>query len=189
MGSLCFRCRSRHKGRRPIGDGPCAVNLRKPLTNYGGPSATRSTRTGRSSTTCAVRGRNGTPSISGVVTAAPSNADVIPRSFEDFAPGVVAEVAKFRLTMNAERNNDPALRPQLCPRCAQPMRPARSTKQFGGLPELMTLECELCGLSNTEEHARPRKVSPGTNISAWYLDEFGNPTRENKARRVGACVS
>jgi hypothetical protein len=53
---------------------------------------------------------------------------------------------------------------------------------FGGLLELMTFECESCGPSHIEEDARPRRVSPQTDISAWYLDEFGNPTREINSR-------
>jgi hypothetical protein len=86
--------------------------------------------------------------------------------------------------MTAERTNDPALKRQLCPSCAQPMRLVRRTPRFGGLPELVTFECESCGLSHIGEDARPRKVSHQTNISAWYLDEFGNPTREIKVTRV-----
>jgi C4-type Zn-finger protein len=84
--------------------------------------------------------------------------------------------------MTAERTNDPAPKRQPCPSCTQPMRLVRRTPRFGGLPELMTFECESCGLSHIVEDARPRKVSPQTDISAWYLDEFGNPTREIKLR-------
>jgi hypothetical protein len=85
--------------------------------------------------------------------------------------------------MTAERTNDPALkRQQLCPSCTQPMRLVPRTPRLGGLPELMTFECEPCGLSHIGEDARPRKVSPQTDISAWYRDEFGNPTREIKLR-------
>jgi hypothetical protein len=86
--------------------------------------------------------------------------------------------------MTAERTNDPALkRQQLCPSCTQPMRLVPRTPRLGGLPELMTFECESCGLSHIGEDARPRKVSPQTDISAWYRDEFGNPTREIKLRQ------
>jgi hypothetical protein len=84
--------------------------------------------------------------------------------------------------MTAERTNDPALKRQLCPRCTQPMRLVRGTPRFGGSPELVTFECESCCLSHIGEDARPRKVSPQTDISAWYLDEFGNPKREIKSR-------
>jgi hypothetical protein len=84
--------------------------------------------------------------------------------------------------MTAERTNDPAPKRQLCPSCIQPMRLVRRTARFGGLPALTTFEYESCGLSHIGEDARPRKVSPQTDISAWYLDEFGNPTREIKSR-------
>jgi hypothetical protein len=72
--------------------------------------------------------------------------------------------------MNAERNNDPALKPQLCPRCAQPMRLARWAQRFGGLPELVTLNANM----------RPVPYR-GTRAAK----KFGNPTREIKSRGSG----
>ena len=38
----------------------------------------------------------------------------------------------------------------LCPNCSKPMRLARVTPRFGGLPELKTFECRPCGVTLTE---------------------------------------
>jgi hypothetical protein len=37
-------------------------------------------------------------------------------------------------------------------------------------------------MSHTEEGALPSEPKLKTKIGAWYLDEFGNPTREIKGR-------
>jgi transposase-like protein len=47
--------------------------------------------------------------------------------------------------------NDTAPAPQKCPRCAQYMKLVRRTQRFGGLPDLCTFECAVCGMSHTEE--------------------------------------
>ena len=43
-------------------------------------------------------------------------------------------------------------------------------------------ECRTCQMSHTEEGAPPSKAGVKTEIGSWYLDEFGNPTREIKGR-------
>jgi hypothetical protein len=37
-----------------------------------------------------------------------------------------------------------------CTNCGQPMKLARVTPRFGGLPELQTFECRPCGITATE---------------------------------------
>ena len=37
-------------------------------------------------------------------------------------------------------------------------------------------------MSHTEEGAPPSEVELKIEISSWYLDEFGNPTRQIKKR-------
>jgi hypothetical protein len=44
-----------------------------------------------------------------------------------------------------------------CSRCAQPMRIARRTPRFGGLPDLYTFECRNCEISHTEEGGPARR--------------------------------
>ena len=133
----------------------CAVHPRKPLANYGGRSATRSTPIGQSFTTCAVLGRNGVPNIRSF--SRPRSALTHSMQLRTFDQGRPPEAAKSGLTMTAERANDPALNRQLCPSCTQPMRLVRRTPRFGGLPALTTFECEIrCGLSHIGEDARPR---------------------------------
>src|SRR6516164_1831916 len=51
------------------------------------------------------------------------------------------------------RNEYPAkwaLRPPLCPSCAQIMKRVRITSRFGDLPDLYTFECRACGVSHIE---------------------------------------
>jgi hypothetical protein len=36
--------------------------------------------------------------------------------------------------------------------------------------------------SHTEEGTPPSEAKPKTEVGSWYLDEFGNPTREIKGR-------
>ena len=84
--------------------------------------------------------------------------------------------------MNAKRVDSSAPTPPQCPRCAQRMRLVRRTLRFGGLPDLFTFECQNCGVSHTEEGGPPRETTPKAEIGSWYIDEFGNPTREIKAR-------
>jgi hypothetical protein len=69
-----------------------------------------------------------------------------------------------------------------CPSCAQPMRLARKTRRFNGLPDLYIFECSTCEISHSEEGSPPGENEPEVEIGSWYLDEFGNPTREIKRR-------
>ena len=56
-------------------------------------------------------------------------------------------------------SNDPDI--PVCPVCAHPMRLARLTPRFGGLPELRSFECRACRVVLTlpeqdrEQHSRP----------------------------------
>ena len=72
--------------------------------------------------------------------------------------------------------------PPHCPSCAQAMRMARKTRRFNGLPDLYIFECRTCDMSHTEEGTPPSETKFKTEIGSWYLDEFGNPTREIKRR-------
>jgi hypothetical protein len=72
--------------------------------------------------------------------------------------------------------------PPHCPSCAQGMRLARKTRRFNGLPDLYIFECRVCDVSHTEEGAAPSEAKLKTEIGSWYVDEFGNPTREIKTR-------
>jgi hypothetical protein len=54
------------------------------------------------------------------------------------------------------------------------MRLTRKTARFNGLPDLCTFECSACNVSIAEECGAPRENG------SWYVDEFGNPTREIK---------
>jgi hypothetical protein len=82
--------------------------------------------------------------------------------------------------------NDKTIRsrpaPPRCPSCAQVMRRTRRTQRFNGLPDLYVFECRTCELTHAEEGAPPSESKLGTEIGPWYLDEFGNPTREIKRR-------
>ncbi len=69
-----------------------------------------------------------------------------------------------------------------CPSCAQPMRLARKTRRFNSLPDLYIFECRTCEMSHTEEVTPPDETERKVEIGSWYLDEFGNPTREIKRR-------
>ena len=69
-----------------------------------------------------------------------------------------------------------------CPSCAQLMRLARKTRRFNGLPDLYIFECRTCQMSHTEEGTPPSEVELKIEISSWYLDEFGIPTRQIKRR-------
>ena len=60
------------------------------------------------------------------------------------------------------------------------MRLARKTRRFNGLPDLYVFECRMCEMSHTEEGAPSTEPRLKTEIGPWYLDEFGNPTREIK---------
>jgi hypothetical protein len=71
--------------------------------------------------------------------------------------------------------------PPRCQSCAQPMRLARKTRRFKGLPDLYNFECRTCDMSHTEEGTSPNEAKFKTEIGSWYLDEFGNPTREIKS--------
>ena len=82
--------------------------------------------------------------------------------------------------MSAERANNSTPKTPRCPSCAQPMRLIRKTVRFNGLPDLCTFECRICNVSLAEECGAPRELTAKTEISSWYLDEFGNPTREIK---------
>jgi hypothetical protein len=53
-------------------------------------------------------------------------------------------------TMCETKTASSVLAPPRCPSCAQPMRLARRTSRFDGLPELATFECRACGVSHTE---------------------------------------
>jgi transposase-like protein len=82
--------------------------------------------------------------------------------------------------MSAKRANNSIPKTPRCPSCAQPMRLSRKTIRFKGLPDLCTFECRTCNVSLAEEYGAPREITPATEIGPWYLDEFGNPTREIK---------
>ncbi len=82
--------------------------------------------------------------------------------------------------MCPERANKPATKPPRCPSCAQPMRLIRKTVRFNGLPDLCTFECGTCNVSLAEECGAPREMAARTDSGSWYVDEFGNPTREIK---------
>jgi hypothetical protein len=86
--------------------------------------------------------------------------------------------------MSPERANNSAPKPPRCPSCAQPMRLTRKTVRFNGLPDLCTFECRTCNVSLAEECGAPRQITArtvgGADSGSWYLDEFGNPTREIK---------
>ena len=62
------------------------------------------------------------------------------------------------------------------------MRLARKTQRFNGLPDLYVFECRPCQISHTEEGGPLSEIELKTEIGSWYLDEFGNPTREIKRR-------
>jgi hypothetical protein len=62
------------------------------------------------------------------------------------------------------------------------MRLARRTRRFNGLPDLYVFECRTCEMLHTEEGGSPSEPKLKTEIGPWYLDEFGNPTREIKGR-------
>jgi hypothetical protein len=47
-----------------------------------------------------------------------------------------------------------------CPKCSNPMRLARVTPRFGGLPELRTFECRRCGVAVTEAVENPGLPNP-----------------------------
>jgi hypothetical protein len=72
--------------------------------------------------------------------------------------------------------------PPHCPSCAQAMRLARKTRCINGLADLYIFECRMCDMSDTEEGTSPNETKFKTEIGSWYLDEFGNPTREIKRR-------
>jgi hypothetical protein len=52
------------------------------------------------------------------------------------------------LVMSAENASNSAPAPPQCPSCAQPMRLIRRTQRPGGLPDLCTFECRVCGVSH-----------------------------------------
>ena len=60
--------------------------------------------------------------------------------------------ATDRLSMQIEptKMNTAAANTPCCPSCGQPMKLARVTPRFGGLPELQTYECRPCGATLTE---------------------------------------
>ena len=65
--------------------------------------------------------------------------------------------------------------------------PANVNYRYGGAELRALLEnCEAEALvynvnvSLAEECGAPREITAKTEISSWYLDEFGNPTREIK---------
>jgi hypothetical protein len=62
------------------------------------------------------------------------------------------------------------------------MRLARKTRRLNGLPDLYMFECRACQMSHTEEGVSATEAGAKTEIGSWYLDEFGNPTREIKGR-------
>ena len=72
--------------------------------------------------------------------------------------------------------------PPHCPNCAQTMRLSRKTRRFNGLPDLYIFKCQKCDMSHTAEGTAPSEDEPKIEIGSWYLDEFGNPTREIKRR-------
>lgn len=45
---------------------------------------------------------------------------------------------------------NPTLSPPRCPSCAQPMRLAKRTPRFDGLPDVATFECRACGVWHIE---------------------------------------
>jgi hypothetical protein len=45
---------------------------------------------------------------------------------------------------------NPTFSPPRCPSCAQPMRLAKRTPRFDGLPDLATFECHACGVWHIE---------------------------------------
>jgi len=69
-----------------------------------------------------------------------------------------------------------------CPNCAQIMRLGRKTRRFNGLPDLYVYKCQKCDMSHTAEGTAPSENDLKIEIDAWYLDEFGNPTRQIKRR-------
>jgi hypothetical protein len=69
-----------------------------------------------------------------------------------------------------------------CPNCAQIMRLGRKTRRFNGLPDLYVFKCQKCDMSHTAEGTAPSETEPKIQIGSWYLDEFGNPTRQIKRR-------
>jgi hypothetical protein len=97
---------------------------------------------------------------------------------------VCMEVGSKRgvLFMPNEKTNRSRPAPPHCPSCAQTMRLARKTRRFNGLPDLYIFECRMCQMSHTEEGTPPTVAELKTEIGSWYLDEFGNPTREIKGR-------
>ena len=52
--------------------------------------------------------------------------------------------------MRYERSHEHAPNTPLCASCAQIMRLARMTSQFGELPDLYTFECRGCGVTQIE---------------------------------------
>jgi hypothetical protein len=84
--------------------------------------------------------------------------------------------------MSDKKNSRSNPGPPHCPSCAQAMRLARKTRRFNGLPDLYIFECRTCDMSHTEEGTLPSETKFKTEIGSWYLDEFGNPTREIKRR-------
>ena len=52
--------------------------------------------------------------------------------------------------MGDECANKSAPTPPRCPSCAQRMKLVRRTLRFGGLSELYTFECRMCGVSHIE---------------------------------------
>jgi hypothetical protein len=92
---------------------------------------------------------------------------------------------RFRMQSSAMRDKKTSRSnpvPPHCPSCAQAMRLARKTRRFNGLPDLYIFECRTCDMSHTEEGTPPSETKFKTEIGSWYLDEFGNPTREIKRR-------
>jgi transposase-like protein len=84
--------------------------------------------------------------------------------------------------MPKEKTTSSKLAPPHCPGCAQTMRLARKTRRFNGLRDLYVFECQKCDISRTEEGGAPSERESAVEIGSWYLDEFGNPTREIKRR-------
>jgi hypothetical protein len=84
--------------------------------------------------------------------------------------------------MITKGNNNNGVRASAkCPRCAQPMQLTRVTIRFGALTDILMFECAECGTAHIEERGPQGAISPATRPGGWYLDEFGNPTREIKA--------
>ena len=86
------------------------------------------------------------------------------------------------VSMTNEKTSRSKPPPPHCPSCAQAMRLARKTRRFNGLPDLYVFECRPCQISHTEESTPPGEIELKTGIGSWYLDEFGNPTRQIKRR-------